>query len=84
MNKSPEMQRYQVRMAEAREKFSELAANLQLILRPIDVVGTLMGPAVGILEHYAGRPKAAEYLRLLADEIERTDSGEVAMPDLLN
>lgn len=61
------------KLADLRQRMSKLADDLVRLLAPLEAVGALMGPAIGILDGAYGGETAAEHLRDLAGGIERGD-----------
>ena len=58
-------------LARVRGRMSMLARDLAGRLGPMDAAGTLIGAAVGLLATTYGEAKAVDYLRGVADELER-------------
>lgn len=58
-------------LAGVRRRMSMRAHDLAGRLGPKDAAGTLIGAAVGLLETTYGQAKAADYLRGVAEELER-------------
>jgi hypothetical protein len=60
-------------LARVRRRMSMLAHDLAGRLGPMDAAGTLIGAAVGLLETTYGQAKTVDYLRGVAEELERDD-----------
>lgn len=60
-------------LARVRRRMSMLANELVGRLGPMDVVGSMMGAALGVLETTYGQAKAVKYVRELADELEKDE-----------
>jgi hypothetical protein len=67
----------------ATRKISELALSLQKLFSPLDVVGLLIGAAVGVLEQTYGRRAGIAYIEGLLDEMRRDEIGRDG-PSLVN
>jgi hypothetical protein len=60
----------QKRIEDARARMTALAVDLQTVLKPMDVVGLLVGAANGIMLDRGTAEDVAAYWRLMADELE--------------
>ena len=62
-------------LEEARQRLGSVATGLCRKLDPLDVAGSFAAIGAEVLAHELGRKEAANYLRKLADELERDAQG---------